>query len=175
MSCHVMSHLTRKLYHPKAAPAWSAALSWDYSHSAGRGCTVSELAAGQREAACARQIQPQKPTWFRRQGRCRRVPPIRARAAPRQVRGDSRRLYRQRAAGRQQRGADGDSGCRCRHHSTVLLLYRYAVLVVCSDVLAALAATRWSPGCPGHALRGAAGGGARCTRALLRTTTRRDR
>jgi hypothetical protein len=129
--------------------------------SAGRGCTVSELAAGQREAACARQIQPQKPTWFRRQGRCRRVPPIRARAAPRQVRGDSRRLYRQRAAGRQQRGADGDSGCRCHHRSTVLLLYRYAVLAVCSDVLAALAATRWSPGCPAQALRGAAGGGAR--------------
>jgi hypothetical protein len=44
--------------------------------SAGRGCTASELVAGQREAACARQIQPQKPTWFRRQGRCQRVPPI---------------------------------------------------------------------------------------------------
>ena len=36
------------------------------------------LVAGQREAACARRIQPQKPTWFRRQGRCRRVPPIKS-------------------------------------------------------------------------------------------------
>ena len=48
------------VYHPKAAPAWSAALSWDYSHSAGRGCTVSELAAGQREVAVREADQPQK-------------------------------------------------------------------------------------------------------------------
>ena len=48
------------MYHPKAAPAWSAALSWDYSHSAERGCTVSELAAGQREVAVREADRPQK-------------------------------------------------------------------------------------------------------------------
>ena len=37
---------------------------------------MSELAAGQREAAVREADQPQKPTWFRRQGRCRHVPPI---------------------------------------------------------------------------------------------------
>jgi len=38
-------HAVIVVYHPKAAPTWSAALSWDYqySHSAGRGCTVKTV------------------------------------------------------------------------------------------------------------------------------------